>query len=67
MELRLADLEFKRDACVQALESCDDEDACRRILRRIGDLADQIEVLHLARMRRDTAPYPVVRERFIHA
>ena len=67
MEHRLRELEEEREACVETLERCADEAYCARIKRRISDIDDQIEVLHFARNRRVTAPYPVVHERFLQA
>jgi len=42
LELRIAELEFKRDGYIKRLESTTDERACRRLLQSIADVRDEL-------------------------
>ena len=42
LEMRIAELEFKRDGYIKRLETTTDERACRRLLQQIADARDEL-------------------------
>ena len=61
LEMRIAELEFKRDGYIKRLETTTDERACRRLLQSIADVRDALVSQRIAlaatpgRRGRDTA------------
>ena len=48
LEMRIAELEFKRDGYIKRLETTTDDRACRRLLQQIADTRDELVSQRLA-------------------